>query len=636
MAPTPALGGRGRRRLAITLALLFVVGLLAAVRPSAVDASPNTFVTMPDGIRIAMNVRLPDDYDPAKMYPTLFEMSGYDGGGAEDGTLSKDFAKMVPPQAGSSFPLQEDSRQLSRRFNAEYVTIHASVRGTGCSGGEFDLFAWQAALDGRYIIDHWIPEQPWSNGDVALMGHSYGGITGFQIAQTQPTHLRAATLSGLIDDLYRGITYPGGVTNYGFPLLWTGAIRPAYDVGGGLAPGIVRDEQADDTPNRRQKCAESSATKKRTAVNDPLVHGLQDTDNSWFQARSLIYKANQINVPIHITGAYQDEQTGPRGPTHLFEQVRGVPKRLLIANGNHDTQNPAYTGPEVYQDRKAWIDHWLRGVDGGFGALAAKKSSVRTLLEYHRESGTLVSNGRIDSATFPLESTQWVDWHLRDGLGLSTTPAGAGEGADDYLSGSPRQSWSYQAGPRSGSEFTTPEAPDEVNFRSAPLDTATTIVGPITANLFVSSTSPDTELFVQLLDEGPDGSRTHLQRGMLRASHRAVDPGLSDRAADGHIYRPWRPHSNADLINPGEAYEYLVEVFPVGHVFRPGHRIVVKVHTPPLVDSYYAYVPKRFPGVNTILHDAAHPSRITLPVVPTPVLGPELPCGGQEQVRCIP
>lgn len=637
MAPTPAVGGRGRRRLAITLALLFVVGLLAAVRPTAVNASPNTYVTMPDGIRIAMNVRLPDGYDPTKTYPTLFEMSGYDGGGAEDGTLSKDYAGMVPPEVGSNFPLQEDSRQLSRRFNGEYVTIHASVRGTGCSGGEFDLFSWQAALDGRYIIDNWIPLQTWSNGDVALMGHSYGGITGFMIAETQPTHLRAATLSGLIDDLYRGITYPGGVTNYGFPLLWTGAIRPAYDLGGGLAPGLVREEEADDTPNRRQGCAENTSTKRRAALNDPLVHGLQDTDNPWFQFRSPINKVSQINVPIHITGAYQDEQTGPRGPTHLWEKVQGVPKRLLITNGNHDTQNPAYTGPEVYGDRKAWIDHWLRGVDGGFGALAAKKTSVRTLLEYHRNSaGTLQSNGVINSARFPLETTTWTDWHLRGTGLLSTTPAAAGEGSDMYVSGSPRQGWSYQAGARSGSEFTTPEGPDEANYRSAELANDTTIVGPITANLWVSSTAPDTELFVQLIDEAPDGSRTYLQRGMLRASHRGVDPGLSDTAADGHIYRPWRPHSSADLIEPGKPYEYLVEVFPVGHVFRAGHRIVVKVHTPPLVDSYYAYVPKRFPGVNTILHDAAHPSRITLPVVPTPTLGAERGCGGQEQVRCIP
>lgn len=272
--------------------------------------------------------------------------------------------------------------------------MHASLRGTGCSGGEFDLFSTQSADDGKYVIDEWIAKQPWSDGDMAILGHSYSGITGFLVASRQPRHLRAMTVSGLIDDVYRGIVYP-----------------------------------------------------------------------------------------------------------------------------------------EVWGDRKAWID--------------------------------------------------------------------------------------------------------ELVYRSAPLDRVLAIAGPITATLFVQSSATDTDLFVQLVDEAPDGSRSYLQRGLLRASHRAVDASRSDSFA-GRIYRPWRPHVNPTSITPGETYEYLVEIFPVGHVFRPGHRIVVKIHTPPIVDSIYAYVPKRLPGVNTVLRDSVHASRVTLPIVPTPwSLGAELPCGAQEAVRCL-
>ena len=58
---------------------------------------------------------------------------------------------------------------------------------------------------------------------------------------------------------------------------------------------------------------------------------------------------------------------------------------------------------------------------------------------------------------------------------------------------------------------------------------------------------------------------------------------------------------------------------------------------PPILDSFYAYVPKVLPSVNTIFHTASQPSRLTLPVVPVPAgLGPELPCGAQDAVRCIP
>src|SRR6185436_10102251 len=91
-------------------------------------------------------------------------------------------------------------------------------------------------------------------------------------------------------------------------------------------------------------------------------------------------------------------------------------------------------------------------------------------------------------------------------------------------------------------------------------------------------------------------------------------------------------------IVPGQTYEYTVEVFPVGHILRPGHRLLVKIHAPPFVDSYYAYVPRAAPSVNTILHGPSTPSRIMLPFVSLRgvAVGPELACGAQEAVRCIP
>ena len=127
---------------------------------------------------------------------------------------------------------------------------------------------------------------------------------------------------------------------------------------------------------------------------------------------------------------------------------------------------------------------------------------------------------------------------------------------------------------------------------------------------------------------------------MLKASHRANDDPKSDKLADGRIYRPWRPHTNPQFVTPGEVEEYLVEIFPVGHVFRPGHRLVVIVHAPPAVDSYYAYAPQRAPaGVNTLYVGPGHLSRIMLPVVSLPSSWDptlELGCGQLEAVRCVP
>ena len=602
------------RNLATLTAPAAALGLAAAAtllpRPRPAEAAPTGYVRMSDGVLIAVNVRMPDRYVPGRKYPAIFLMDGYDGGSSSGTTI-----------AGVA-----DSRtQLTWMFNEHYVTVHASIRGTGCSGGEFDLFSWRTALDGRELIE-WIARQPWSNGKVGIMGHSYSGLTGFMVAATQPPHLVAVTVSGLIDDLYRGIVYPGGVSNYGFPLLWTGIIRPAYELGGGVAPGVLAADPV---------CAQNVASHRRNLADDPILQGLAaDTDNDWYRSRSLITYADRIRVPIHITGAYQDEQTGPRGPAHLWEKVQGVPKRLVLTNGVHGTQMDP---PEVWKDRLAWMDHWLRGIDGGFGTLSQDRTSVVTLLEMHRQGDTLVSNGRKVSRTFPLEDTRWTPWYLRGDGRLSTDPPTRPEEPARYLSGPGRQSWSYQLGPSVGPPLTTAHLPDEVEYRSAPFTRPTLVAGPITATLYLSTTAPDTELFVQLIDEGPDGSRSYLQRGLLRAAHRAVDYSQSDYAGRV-LYRPHHPHTNAELVTPGQIEEYLIEVFPVGHVFRPGHRLVVKVHAPPLLDSYYLYVPRRVPSINTIYHDPQHPSRILLPVVPlTGVkLGPELPCGAQVGVRCIP
>ncbi|MFP5353436.1 MAG: CocE/NonD family hydrolase [Actinomycetota bacterium] len=588
------------------LLLCVLVSLLAALVPATpAVASPNTFLEMSDGVSIALNIRMPEDFKKGRTYPTIFEMSGYDGG-SSDGD---------EPYSGLG------SRVLTEQFKKDYVTIHASVRGTGCSGGEFDLFSWRSALDGYEIIE-WINDQPWSDGEIGIYGHSYGGITGFMVGATRPPSLDAMSVSGLIDDLYRGIVYPGGVSNYGFPLLWTGGVRNVYDVGGGFVLGL-------DEYDAAESCVRNGTTKSRTVLNDPIVQGLADTDNTWFQVRSLVNYAERIEVPIHISGAYQDEQTGPRGPYHLFEEVTRAPvRRLLMTNGDHGTQQD---GRFVEPDRKAFLDHFLRGVGPGYD-----NSSVITFLEnLQGEDDMPVAKV---NRTFPLEDTRWTDLYLHADGKLSEKKPGKDGGSSTYLSGSPRQSaWSYQAGHEPGAPLTTEEGPDGLTFSTEKFRQPTAMIGPATATLFMSSTAPDTELFVEVIDEAPDGSRYHVQRGLLKASHRAIMPGQSDRLGDGTIYRPHRPHTNPQNIEPGKVYRYLVEIFPFGHVFRPGHKLIVKITTPPIVDSYYAYVPKRFPGANTVLHHAEHPSSLMLPFVPldgVQLKAEPKPCA-LEDVRCV-
>jgi predicted acyl esterase len=163
----------------------------------------------------------------------------------------------------------------------------------------------------------------------------------------------------------------------------------------------------------------------------------------------------------------------------------------------------------------------------------------------------------------------------------------------------------------------------------------------------MSITGNNTDLFVQVADEDTESHELKfLGRGWLKATHRNIDESRSDFSdvdpAHPHfMYRPYRPHTELADVPPGEPVDYLVEVWPTAHVFRPGHQLVLIVTSPPAVDSNYSFlVQSNQPAsVNTLIYDPAYPSTVTLPVIPVDGiadLGATGPgCGDYWQVRCV-
>jgi hypothetical protein len=156
--------------------------------------------------------------------------------------------------------------------------------------------------------------------------------------------------------------------------------------------------------------------------------------------------------------------------------------------------------------------------------------------------------------------------------------------------------------------------------------------------LWARLTTLDTDFAVLVADQGPDGKLFGLQRGLLRASHRALDNERSDyveSAGRRLLIRPHHPHDQPEPVAPHEPVEYQIEIFAFGHVFRPGHQLALFITRPPADDPIgatksgapsYRYDSHPPPGTVTILHDAAHPSSLLLPVLP------ELPPLGAEPV----
>jgi predicted acyl esterase len=571
------------------------------------------YITVDDGTSIAVCIWEPSGFDPngSTKWPSLFEMDGYGGCGAND-----------------------DNEFLGH--SSKYVVVYAQIRGTGCSGGRFDLFSRRSALDGKFIIDRWIRNQPWSNGRVGITGHSYSGLTGFLVAATHP-HVQGVAVSGLIDDFYRSILYPGGVFNEGFPILWGALLRPGSEFSGNT------QNYQDPTCLKNQLQHQGSDTVP-VQLLAPVYTQTTATPDSWAIQHSLDRVEHGLDAPIQINQQYQDEQTGPRGGYPLWQHVpSGLPKRLVLSNGQHNPNDAA-------GDKKAWLDCWV--IDDGHDCptITGENASGDTVTTPVNDPSTRVvtyfdslrggpagqqRNTPYLASDWPDPATDWQRYLLRSDHSLGTSADGA-DGSVSYVSTTTNARTTGTLGilPEQDNvgNLTFTDGPDQARW-TLPFDRTTAISGPMLLNLWLKSTAPDTDVFVDVMDRNTKtGEVEYLQRGVMRASFRAIDYPRSDRIQSGPmagtIYRPYHDYRSSQLMVPGRAYRVPVEIYPAGHVFYPGHELVLDVHAPPANDpiSTYAYEPHSAPAVNTILQARGHRSSLLLPVMPTlPPLWPTEP-----------
>jgi putative CocE/NonD family hydrolase len=151
-----------------------------------------------------------------------------------------------------------------------------------------------------------------------------------------------------------------------------------------------------------------------------------------------------------------------------------------------------------------------------------------------------------------------------------------------------------------------------VAFEGPNLSADQVMVGPASADLWITSTTPDTDLEVTITEVRPDGNEVYVQSGWLRASQRALDP------AGSTALRPLLTQTEADAapLVVGEPTAVRVEILPFAHVFRKGSRVRVIVGSPGGNRAQWRFENLPKGGTVTVLSDAAHPSRVMLPVVP--------------------
>jgi putative CocE/NonD family hydrolase len=577
------------RARALLIALAALLGLLVVPSGGSAATVPVTRVTgdltMKDGTTLRYTVVRPTG---GGRLPTLFEYSGYDPGTNPDARYISDYVSS----------------------GAGYNYIGVSLRGTGCSSGTFDFFQPAEAKDGAAVIA-WVRQQPWSDGKVGMIGKSYPGITQLFVAAEAPPGLLAIAPGHVFGDAYRDVARPGGVMNYGFSSLWSFVGRPSYEF----------QSSPQQVANGDTTCLNGSTGELRGLPTNPFVQLQQHPyDDALYKERSPGPRIDRIRAAVLLTEAWQDEQLASRG-TDLIAQLDDLKGRranwwMTVTNGDHGMMRT----PTEYADLRRYYDHVLKGIDNGWddrprvqvwwdATTATRGPTWTSGLDHWSEK----------QRTKQHELSAWA-LSLRGDGSLTTTRPTAGEGSRQYAytpvlgsQGIGNPAYGGVSGPPSQYLWGLKPAPmTSLSWTTAPLKDDTTLLGSASLDLWISSTAPDTDLQVTLSEVRPDGKEMYLQKGWLKVSQRKLDPSRSTPL------RPYQTHLEKDvqLLSPGVAVPARVEVFPFGALIRKGSSIRVSVEAPTPLPELWAFAPYPVPALNTVLSDAAHPSRLVLPLVP--------------------
>jgi putative CocE/NonD family hydrolase len=602
MRMTIRVGGRSTRGfLAVVLAAAATAGATLAPPASAATTESWGYLTVRDGTRLRFDLLRPDD---SRRHPVVINYEGYGAG-----TDAND-------NGGQTF-----SAQLLARG---YAVLGVSVRGTGCSAGVFDPFEKRLGLDGYDAVE-WAARQPWSDGRVGMFGLSFGAITQLITARHRPPHLVALAASSSLADIYRDVAYPGGILNDVFPFAW--AVLQNEGVTGVAQKAVP----AGDTECLANLVAHGTANVPHNVPQFVLDHPYADDDvgsGQTYRDRSPYSGLGRIEVPSLLFNAWQDEQLVGR----LYEWLGAFGNTSEVwanfSNGHHGRD---YSSAPAVARTLAFLDRFVRGVDNGFERRTAHltlwmDSTLRSSVDH-----VYVPEPNLPAWEIPLPLVPRIrarSFYLGSGGGLTERPPASAEAVDSYRYPLPSVSVlepgqvntrGYQSGQLSWKSPVPPGG--SLAYTSARMRQDMVLAGPASLDLWLSSTQPDTDVQVTVTELRPDGQETYVQRGWLRASHRRLDPRLST------VVRPYQTHARADLADlvPGRPTLMRIEVLPFAHAFRKGSRLRVWLDAPTGQTGLAGFAFLTDAATNTVLHDAAHPSRLVVGVLPGQVARAPLP-----------
>ncbi len=579
--------------LTTTLALL---GRAVAADQYAVSFEHNVPVKMRDGVTLRADIYRPK---ADGQFPVLLERTPYD----------KNY--------GFSFGLEAAARG--------YVAVVQDVRGRYTSEGEWYTFKHES--DDGFDTVEWAAALPYSNGKVGMWGGSYVGATQMLAAIAHPPHLAGICPIVTASNYHDNWTYQGGAFEQWFSESWTSGLAQNT-----LSREVVHETNAAKGESRLPLNSyplfnfPDVRTSDLTPAFAPyfldwLAHPAYD---DYWKRWSIQEHYADINVPALTVAAWYDIFQGGSLRNYMGIKSHGGSEaarrgqHLIVTIGGHAGDGrkigdvdfgPAAAEYDENEITLNWYDYLFKGVQNEF-AQKPVKIFVMGSNQWRQEDDWPLAQAR--STKYFLHSQGGAN--SASGNGSLSADAPHAEPSDHYVYdpsnpvptiGGPLccDSQHLQPGPR---DQRPNEARNDVLVYSTPAFSQNVeVTGPVSIELYASSSAVDTDFTAKVVDVGPDGFAQNLTEGIIRARYRDSQ-------------------ENADLLKPGQVYKFTIDLWSTSNVFLKGHALRLEISSSnfPRFDRNLNTAEQPELGqqfvsaTNVIYHDAQHPSALILPVVP--------------------
>ena len=441
---------------------------------------PDMEIIMPDGTRLSARVWMPDDAAQTPV-PAILEYLPYR---KRDGTCARD--ALTHPYFASH----------------GYACLRVDIRGNGDSGGIMtDEYTALELADAVEVIN-WIAAQGWCNGNVGMMGISWGGFNALQVAALQPDPLKAIiTLCSTADRFADDIHYKGGCLlneNLGW-----GATMFSYS------------SRAPDRAVVGQKWRDMWLQRLRA---NPFLAGVwldhQHRDAYWKHG-SICEDYPAIKAATLAIGGWGDSYKNT--VQALVENLQS-PVKGIIGPWIHKYPHFAMPEPRIgfLQEALRWWDKWLKGIETG--------------VEDDPDLRLFLMQSEPPKPWYEVRAGHWIDQNFRaaprkvlhlaaGGLTEAPTPfqasincpADTGRDAGEYCA--------IWAGPDLPGDQQRDDA-QSLCFDTDVLIDGVAIVGAPNIRLTLASDAPVAQIAVRLNDVHPDGKVSRITYGVLNLTHR--------------------------------------------------------------------------------------------------------------------